>query len=75
MNTRQLDVRGLEAPEPFERILRELETLPADTQLEVIHWREPLLLYPVLDETGWRHDTTYDEASRTWLIRIRKNHA
>ncbi len=73
MKKRHLDVRGLEAPEPLERILHELETMDSDEQLEVVHWREPLLLYPVLDGRGWRHETGYDESNRSYLIRIRKH--
>ncbi len=72
MSTRHLDVRGLEAPEPLERILDELESLRDDEQLDVIHWREPLLLYPILEEKGWQHQTGYDEKTRTYLISIRK---
>jgi len=70
---RHLDVRGLEAPEPLERILGELDSLQSGEQLDVIHWREPLLLYPVLDKKGWRYETRYDEKTRTYLISIRKD--
>ena len=72
MNTRHLDVRGLEAPEPLERILGELDSLQDNEQLDVIHWREPLLLYPILEEKGWQYKTEYDEKARTYLISIRK---
>lgn len=73
MKKRHLDVRGLEAPEPLEKILGELESMPSDEQLDVIHWREPLLLYPVLEEKGWHYETRYDEKARTYLISIRKD--
>ncbi len=72
MKRRSLDVRGLEAPEPLERILDELGSLPGDEQLDVTHWREPLLLYPVLEKGGWHHETAYDDKARTWLISIWK---
>jgi len=72
MKKRSLDVRGLEAPEPLERILGELESLQDDEQLEVTHWREPLLLYPVLEEAGLRYKTEYDEKNRIYLISIWK---
>ena len=75
MKLRSLDVRGLEAPEPLERILGELETLRDDEQLNVTHWREPLLLYPILEEGGWHYSKAYDEKTRTWLISIRKKPA
>ena len=72
MKRRSLDVRGLEAPEPLERILDALDTLQDDEQLDVTHWREPLLLYPVLAEHGWQYSAEYDEQARTWLISILK---
>ena len=72
MKKRSLDVRGLEAPEPLERILDALNTLQDDEQLDITHWREPLLLYPVLAENGWQYRTEYDKQARTWLISIRK---
>ena len=72
MKNRSLDVRGLEAPEPLERILNELELLSGNEQLNVIHWREPLLLYPILEQGGWRYKTEYNEKTRSWLISIWK---
>ncbi|MCO6411352.1 MAG: DUF2249 domain-containing protein [Thiogranum sp.] len=72
MMTRKLDVRSLAAPEPLERILAELDILPRDARLEVTHWREPLLLYPLLDERGWQHSTVHDEKNGIYLISIRR---
>jgi len=72
MKKRNLDVRGLEAPEPLERILGELDSLQSDEQLDVTHWREPLLLYPILVERAWQYKTEYDEKARTYLISIWK---
>ncbi|HHH42701.1 MAG TPA: DUF2249 domain-containing protein [Gammaproteobacteria bacterium] len=73
MKKRSLDVRGLEAPEPLERILDALGTLPVGEQLDVTHWREPLLLYPVLAEHGWQYRAEYDEQAGIWLISIWKD--
>ncbi len=73
MKIRRLDVRGLEAPEPLERILGELEELQNGERLDVTHWREPLLLYPILDEQGWRHSTDFDKQARSYLISIWKD--
>lgn len=46
----------LAPPEPFERAVAALETLPAGEYLRMLHHREPLLLYPWLQEHGfeWR---------------------
>jgi len=73
MKKRSLDVRGLEPPEPLERILSELDSLQSDEQLDVTHWREPLLLYPILAEKAWQYKTEYDEQARTYLISIWKD--
>jgi len=73
MNKRHLDVRGLEAPEPLEKILAELDSLQSGEQLDVVHWREPLLLYPILEQQGWQYKTGYDEKARTYLISIWKD--
>ncbi len=65
----------MEPPEPLEVILENLETLAVDEQLQVTHWREPLLLYPILEEQGWRKDICYDEKAQVYLITIWKQTA
>ncbi len=72
MNIRSIDVRELEAPEPLEVILENLQTLEADEQLQVTHWREPLLLYPILEQQGWQKNTCYDEQIQAYIITIWK---
>ena len=49
-----LDVRGLEPPEPFLRIMKALTGAP-DAPLRVLIHREPFPLYDVLDEQGFSH--------------------
>jgi uncharacterized protein (DUF2249 family) len=56
-----LDVRGLEPPLPMVRVLERLDTLAADEQLEVIHSRRPMFLYPQLDARGFVHETDEPE--------------
>lgn len=56
-----LDVRGLEPPLPMMRVLERLDVLGAGEQLEVIHSRRPLFLYPQLDERGFVHETDEPE--------------
>jgi uncharacterized protein (DUF2249 family) len=63
-----LDVRGLEPPLPMMRVLERLEGLAAGVQLEVIHDRRPLFLYPQLDERGFVHETDEPEPG---VVRIR----
>ena len=52
-----LDVRGLEPPEPLERVLESLSTLKRDQVLRMIIDREPFPLYSMLDLNGYRHTT------------------
>ena len=49
-----LDVRGLEPPEPFMRIMQALNGAP-DKPLRVLIHREPFPLYDVLAEQGFGH--------------------
>ena len=52
-----LDVSGLEPPEPMERILDALATLPEGDRLRVHHHREPFPLYPLLKSLDYRWHT------------------
>ncbi|MDP1633920.1 MAG: DUF2249 domain-containing protein [Gallionellaceae bacterium] len=54
---RQLDVRWLQPPEPFEHIMRALQQLPPDTTLLVHIHREPFPLYDVLRDEGYAWQT------------------
>lgn len=54
-DTPHIDVRGLEPPEPMLAILRLLEDADTGDTVIVHHEREPLFLYPELDERGWAH--------------------
>lgn len=66
--TIELDVRGLEPPLPMVRVLELLETLAVGQQLEVVHDRRPVFLYPQLDERGFLHETVEPESG---VVRIR----
>ncbi len=63
-----MDVRGLEPPLPMVRVLERLDTLAEGAQLEVIHDRRPMFLYPLLDERGFGHET---DAAEPGIVRIR----
>ena len=52
-----LDVRGLEPPEPFERATEALRVLQRGQYLKLIIPRRPRLLYPWLEERGYRELT------------------
>ncbi len=54
----EVDVRGLEPPEPMIAILQKLAELGPGAQLLVQHHREPVLLYEKLALRGYRARTT-----------------
>jgi uncharacterized protein (DUF2249 family) len=64
-----VDVRWLEPPEPFERIVNALDTLPAAASLRVLIHREPHPLYRWLAREGYHYQARFEPAG--WFeIRI-----
>lgn len=53
-----LDVRGLEPPEPMERVLGALSTLGPGEQLLMIIDRQPRPLYRILQNNGYAYRET-----------------
>lgn len=51
-----VDVRGLEPPEPMVEILRLIDGEVVDGVLVAHLDREPIFLYPELDDRGWAHE-------------------
>src|SRR5690606_3122826 len=49
----ELDVRELVPPEPMIKILENLSRIDDKTVMVVHHHREPLMLYPKLEERGY----------------------
>ena len=58
VNMRDLDVRGLEPPEPMQLAIAALAVLKPGEQLRMLHHREPFPLYATLRERGFAHRTT-----------------
>ncbi len=54
----EIDVRGLEPPEPMVRILERCRSLAEGGTLRVVHDHRPELLYPRLEALGLAHATT-----------------
>jgi uncharacterized protein (DUF2249 family) len=52
-----IDARGLEPPEPMERVLQALSLLRGGQSIRLLLHREPFPLYPLLAERGYRHHT------------------
>ena len=67
-----LDVRGLEPPEPMQRTLEILETLPVGGTLMQINSRVPQFLLPLLEERGFEY-TKMSEAGGVVTGLIRRN--
>jgi uncharacterized protein (DUF2249 family) len=59
-DARLVDVRWLEPPEPFERIVAALEGLQDGDALRVRIHREPHQLYRFLQREGYAFETRYD---------------
>ena len=54
--TLHVDVRGLEPPEPMVMILRLIDRTDTGSPIVAHLDREPIFLYPELDERGWAHE-------------------
>lgn len=66
-----IDARGLEPPEPLEKVMQTLPLLRPGQHIRLLLHREPFPLYPLLAEKGYRHDTQA-EADGSYVIRIRQ---
>lgn len=62
----EVDVRGLEPPEPLVRILDALESLPAGAMLRAHTDREPCHLFGEAKQRGFRHDC-HEQPDRSWI--------
>ncbi len=65
-SARDLDVRGLEPPEPLVRILDALESLPAGSTLRAHTDREPCHLFAEAEQRGFRHDCK-EQPDGSWI--------
>lgn len=65
-----IDARGLEPPQPLERVMHALALLRCGQSIRLLLHREPFPLYPMLAERGYRYDTRREtDGSYTILIR------
>jgi quercetin dioxygenase-like cupin family protein/uncharacterized protein (DUF2249 family) len=65
-----LDARGLEPPQPLVKILEALGTLPPGRHLRARTDRRPLLLYPQIEERGFKAETE-EQSDGSFLTQIR----
>lgn len=59
---RVVDARDLPPPEPMERALEALDSLPHGGELQLWLHREPFPLYTILRNNGYRYRVAYVEA-------------
>ncbi len=73
-NIIEIDVRELEPPEPMIKVLEAVSNLDNSTALLLHHHREPLMLYPKLEERGFRAFCTKinDNYFKIVIIKIKK---
>jgi uncharacterized protein (DUF2249 family) len=64
-----LDVRGLTPPEPLQRTLAALETLPDGATLVQVNDRVPQFLLPLLHERGFAYAIDRSSAAHV-VVRI-----
>lgn len=69
-----VDARGLEPPEPMEKIMQVLALLRPGQSIRMLLHREPFPLYAILAERGYRHETRM-EADGSYVILIRQSDA
>ncbi len=69
-----VDARGLEPPEPMEKIMQVLALPGPGQRIRMLLHREPFPLYAILAERGYRHETRM-EADGSYVILIRQSDA
>jgi TusA-related sulfurtransferase len=69
-----VDARGLEPPEPMEKVMQVLALLRPGQSIRMLLHREPFPLYSILESQGYRHDTT-PQADGSYVILIRQAEA
>jgi TusA-related sulfurtransferase len=73
--TIELDVRGLEPPEPLVRVIEALETLPAGERLRLKIDCRPLPLYRILERNGYAYEERPGGGDSLFAIMIYKRDA
>ena len=65
----ELDLRGMEPPEPMMRILDTLESVTSGTTFQARTDRQPLHLFPELDARGAKH-LSAPQSDGSWVTTI-----
>jgi uncharacterized protein (DUF2249 family) len=67
-----LDVRGMEPPEPLERVLETIGDFAPGDKLKLIIDCEPMPLYRILERNGYAHETVPGTVSQREITIWRK---
>ena len=67
-----IDVRGLAPPDPLVAILRLLRTLGAEARVTAHLDRDPVMLYPELEQMSWEAERVEGEPGEVRL-RLRRS--
>lgn len=70
----RIDARGLEPPEPFERVMEAIAELEPGSEILLILNREPVPLYRVLERNGYCWTATWFDDGRCEIL-IREKRA
>lgn len=68
----EVDVRGLEPPQPMVKILETLIALPDGVELRAYTDRRPMHLYPQLEARGFKGQTE-EQSDGSYITIIRRN--
>lgn len=72
-NSYHIDVCGLNPPEPMVAILELIERPGMQGPVIVHHNREPVHLYPELNERGWQHEIMVKKPGKVCLKLTRRH--
>ena len=56
-----LDCTMLESPEPLNLVIKNLENVNEKSYIKMIHRMEPMVLYGILNQNGFKHITQHIE--------------
>jgi uncharacterized protein (DUF2249 family) len=65
----EIDARGLQPPEPYERVVSAIETFKPGDEIVLLLHREPQPLFSMLARNGYRYSVTHRDDG-TVCIRI-----
>ncbi|MCW9034814.1 MAG: DUF2249 domain-containing protein [Alphaproteobacteria bacterium] len=78
LGTADIDVRGLEPPQPLVTILKRLHSADVGDELTVLIHREPIYLAPELNDIGWTFEVEASapdgKGGEEFFLRLRKEY-